>query len=105
VANNSRFLILPWVQSRLLASHLLAQGVRQLRADWPARHGQPLWLVESFVECARFGGTCYQSANWWKAGQTEGRTRNDRWHQGGAPLKDIYLWPVVGDFRQRFCAL
>lgn len=105
LANNSRFLILPWAQTRHLASHLLAQGVRQLRLDWPAHHGQGLWLVESFVERERFEGTSYRAANWLKVGQTQGRTRNDRWHQRQAPIKDIYLWPVVPDFRRRCCAL
>jgi len=62
-------------------------------------------LVESFVEQERFEGTCYRAANWLKIGQTQGRTRNDRWHQGQAPIKDIYLWPVVRDFRRRCCAL
>jgi hypothetical protein len=105
LANNSRFLILPWAQTRHLASHVLAQGMRQLRADWPAQHGRALWLVESFVEQERFAGTCYQAANWLKVGQTQGRTRNDRWHRGQAPRKDIYLWPAVADFQQRCCAL
>jgi hypothetical protein len=103
LANNSRFLILPWAQTRHLASHLLAQGVRQLRVDWPAQHGQALWLVESFVEQERFEGTCYRAANWLKVGQTQGRTRNDRWHQAQASIKDIYLYPVVRDFR-RWCS-
>lgn len=105
LANNSRFLILPWAQSPHLGSHLLAQGVRQLSVDWRAQHGAALWLVESFVEQERFEGTCYRAANWLKVGQTQGRTRNDRWHQGQAPIKDIYLWPVARDFRQRCCAL
>jgi hypothetical protein len=105
LANNSRFLILPWAQTRHLASHLLAQGVRQLRLDWPTHYGQALWLVESFVEQERFEGTCYRAANWLQVGQTQGRTRNDRWHQGQAPIKDIYLWPVVPDCQRRCGAL
>lgn len=105
LANNSRFLILPWVQTRHLASHLLAQAVRHLRIDWPLQHGQVLWLVESFVERERFEGTCYRAANWLEVGQTQGRTRNDRWHQEQAPVKDIYLWPVLRDVPQRCCAL
>jgi len=105
VANNSRFLILPWVQTRHLASHLLAHGVRHLRADWVVQHGQPLWLVETFVERERFDGTCYQAANWLKVGQTQGRTRNDRWHREQAPVKDIYLWPVIARLSQHCCAL
>jgi Domain of unknown function (DUF4338) len=105
IANNSRFLILPGAQACHLASHVLAQGVRHLCADWPLQHGRALWLVESFVERERFAGTCYQAANWLKVGQTQGRTRNDRWHRGQAPVKDIYLWPAKTDVPQRCCAL
>ena len=105
LANNSRFLILPWVQTRHLASHLLAQGMRHLRADWPTQHGRDLWLVESFVQTERFEGTCYRAANWLNVGQTRGRTRNDRWHRRRVPVKEVYLWPVVADFRQRCCGL
>lgn len=104
LANNSRFLILPWIQTPHLASHLLAQAVRRLRLDWPARHGLPLWLVETFVETERFSGVCYRAANWIKVGQTQGRTRNDRQHLRQAPRKDVYLLPLVADFQQRLCA-
>ena len=104
LANNSRFLILPWVQTPHLASHLLAQGVRRLRVDWRLRHGVPLWLVETFVETERFLGTCYRAANWMKVGQTLGRTRNDRQHARQAPRKEVYLLPLTAQFRQRLCA-
>jgi hypothetical protein len=105
LANNSRFLILPWVQVPGLASHLLAGAVRQLRADWLAQTGRPLWLVETFVERERFAGTCYRAANWLMVGQTRGRTRNDRRHRLEAPIKEVYLLPVVRDWRARLCAL
>jgi len=105
LANNTRFLILPGVQTPHLASHLLARAVRQVRPDWLRQHGQPLWLVETFVESARFAGTCYRAANWLKVGQTQGRTRNDRHHRLRAPIKDVYLLPVVPQARQRLCAL
>jgi uncharacterized protein DUF4338 len=104
VANNSRFLILPWVQIPHLASHLLGQAVRRLRVDWLNHHGLGLWLVETFVQSDRFAGTCYQAANWLRVGQTQGRTRNDRWRLRQDPRKEIYVWPAVKDFRQRFCA-
>jgi len=104
LANNCRFLILPWIQTPHLASHLLAQAVRRLRVDWLARHGRPLWLVETFVESERFSGTCYRAANWIKVGQTQGRTRNDRQHVRQVPRKAVYLLPLVGDFRERLCA-
>jgi hypothetical protein len=105
LANNSRFLILPGVQTPHLASHLLAGAVRRLRADWRAQHGQALLLVETFVERERFAGTCYRAANWRRVGQTQGRTRNDRQHQIQAPVKDVYLLALVSDFRPRLCAL
>ncbi len=105
LANNSRFLILPGVQTPHLASHLLAGAVRQLRADWLAQHGRALWLVETFVEQERFAGTCYRAANWLKVGQTLGRTRNDRQHRIAAPIKDVYLLALVPDWRRRLCVL
>lgn len=104
LANNSRFLILPWIQTPHLASHVLAQAVRRLRRDWPARQGVPLWLVETFVETERFTGVCYRAANWIPVGQTQGRTRNDRQHRLQAPRKEVYLLPLAPRFRERLCA-
>ncbi len=104
LANNSRFLILPWIHTPHLASHLLAQAVGRLRVDWLARHGLPLLLVETFVETERFSGVCYRAANWIKVGQTQGRTRNDRQHARKAPRKDVYLRPLSSRFRERLCA-
>lgn len=101
LANNSRFLIL--LPTPHLASHLLAGAVRRLRTDWPAHYGQALWLVETFVERERFGGTCYRAANWRCVGQTQGRTRNDREHRISSPIKDVYLLGLVPDFRRRLC--
>ena len=104
LANNSRFLILPWIQTPHLASCILALAVRHLRADWLARRGSPLWLVETFVETERFSGACYRAANWRRAGRTTGRTRNDREHRREVPRKDVYLLPLTPHFRQRLCA-
>ncbi len=95
LANNSRFLILPWRRTPHLASCVLALAIKHLRRDWPARHGVPLWLVETFVETARFSGACYRAANWRRVGQTTGRTRNDRAHSRQTPRKDVYLLPLV----------
>jgi hypothetical protein len=105
LANNSRFLIVPWVKVPGLASHLLAGAVRHLRADWPAQTGHALWLLETYVEQARFVGTCYRAANWLRVGQTRGRTRNDRRHEIQAPIKEVYLLPVVPDWQGRLHAL
>jgi len=72
VANNQRFLILPGVFIKNLASKILALNVRRLAADWQAVFGHPLFLAETFVDPARFAGTCYRAAGWSLLGQTRG---------------------------------
>ena len=64
VVNNARFLILPWVQSRNLASMILAVMARVLPEHWQEAYGYRPLLLETFVEIARFKGTCYKAANW-----------------------------------------
>jgi hypothetical protein len=102
IANNTRFLLLPWVRVKSLASHVLGRIARRLSDDWQAKYGHPVYLLETFVQCDRFRGTAYQAANWVRVGQTKGRTRQDRpdgtWHQ--AAIKDVYLYPLHRRFRQ-----
>jgi hypothetical protein len=90
VANNMRFLILPWVRVPHLASHVLGLAARQLNALWQAKYGHPIHLLETFVERERFRGTAYRAANWIKVGGTKGRSRNDRERSLQVPVKDIY---------------
>ena len=71
--NNARFLILPWVQVRNLASTVLARSSRRLPDDWLARYGYRPLLLETFVQSDRFAGTSYRAANWTHVGQTQGR--------------------------------
>jgi len=99
IANNQRYLILPWVRVPHLASHLLAVTRRRVSADWQVKYGHPILLLETFVEQPRFTGTCYQADNWIRVGQTTGRTRN---HRRGAPTvarKAIWLYPLHRGFR------
>jgi len=103
IANNSRFLILPWVRVPRLASHILAEIARRLAADWQGRYGHPIYLLETFVQQDRFAGTCYQAANWIHVGQTTGRTRQDRHNRVNAPFKEIHLYPLTGDVRRQLC--
>jgi hypothetical protein len=103
VANNTRFLILPWVKVPHLASHLLAAILKRISADWQQKYGHPLHLVETFVERDRFRGTCYQAANWKLVGQTTGRSRQDRYSSMIVPVKDIYLYPLTSRFRESLC--
>lgn len=101
LANNTRYLILPWVKVTGLASHLLSQVARRLSQDWQHKYGHPIYLLESFVERGRFRGTCYRAAHWRCVGQTQGRGR-----QGANPMKrtepakDIYLYPLTRHFRR-----
>jgi hypothetical protein len=104
IANNSRFLILPHVRVPHLASHILGLMLRRLRADWQRKYQLAPCLAESFVERERFSGVCYRAANWLLVGQTCGRSRHDRDHTVRVPTKDIYLYPLCADFRQRLCA-
>lgn len=101
VTNNTRFLILPSVRVPHLASWFLGQTLRRLSADWQRKYGHPILLVETFVERQRFTGTCYRAANWIHVGETKGRSRQDRHHDQQVPVKDVYLYPLRGDFRRR----
>ena len=99
VANNTRFLILPWVRVPHLASYLLAAVARRIAADWQIKYGHGLDWLESFVERGRFAGTCYRAANWVCVGQTRGRSRQDRDHTTSVPIKDVYLYRLRGGGR------
>ena len=101
IANNMRFLILPWVQVMHLASHLLGQVQRRVSADWQHKYGHRIELLESFVEIDRFNGTCYAAANWVRVGQTTGRSRNDRHTRLQVPIKSVWLHPLNRHFRRR----
>ncbi|MFQ5917621.1 MAG: DUF4338 domain-containing protein [Candidatus Binatia bacterium] len=99
IVNNARFLILPWVKSKNLASKILAMAARQLPTDWQARyHYQPV-LLETFVEKERFIGTCYKAANWVYAGETKGRGKLGPAGKQSVPIKDLWLYPLTRDFR------
>jgi len=104
VIDNARFLILPWIHSPNLASHLLARLARRLPQDWDRRYGYAPVLLETFVEKARFRGTCYRAANWIHVGQTQGRGKLDRYKRFAVPVKDVFLLPLRRDFRQRLRA-
>ncbi len=106
IANNQRFLILPWVRVDRLASHILGQVARRISQDWQQRYGHGLCLLETFVRGDRFQGTCYRAANWVCVGQTTGRTRQNKRHRDNAvhaPVKDVYLYGLQADGRQRLC--
>ena len=104
MTNNTRYLILPWVKVINLASLILGACLRRLRADWHSRYGHDLCLVETFVDRSRFVGTCYQATNWVRIGRTKGRSRQDRYKRLKVSVKDLYVYPLTVDFKQRLCA-
>ena len=104
VVNNARFLILPWVQCKGLASKILSIACRQLPIDWQQRYGCKPVLLETFVETERHCGTSYKAANWINVGKTAGRSKKSRVHVQIIPIKDIWLYPLRQNFRTVPCA-
>jgi len=100
LTNHMRFLVLPWVRVPHLASHILGRVARRISSDWIEKYGHPIYLLETFVDRERFRGVCYRAANWRHVGETKGRSRNDRRKTLKVPIKDIYLYPLVRDFRK-----
>ncbi len=94
VTNNTRFLILPWVKVRHLASKILAMNLRRLAADWEQAWNHPVHLAETFVDTSRYRGTCYRAANWIHLGQTAGRSKQFNQYVRGATKKSLYVYPL-----------
>jgi hypothetical protein len=101
IVNNSRFLIMPWVRVRCLASKILGQCARQLPLDWERLYGYRPLMLESFVDSSRFQGTCYRAANWVLLGETKGRGRMDRFHTEEDGAKLVYVYPLCTDALKR----
>jgi hypothetical protein len=87
---NSRFLIVPTVVVKNLASHALGLLARRLVADWRRHYGIAPWLMETYVEATR-SGTVYRAANWIEVGLTKGRGRQDGAHRAVVPPKRVFL--------------
>jgi len=100
LVNNDRFLILPWVRVKYLASFVLGRMSRRLAQDWQRVYRQSIVMAETFVDAERFAGTCYRAANWLCVGPSQGRGRNDRNHQGGESTKSVWCYPLRRDFRR-----
>jgi hypothetical protein len=101
VVNNTRFLILPWISVKCLASKILALNAKRISDDWLKTYNYPLYLLETFIEKDRFKGTCYKAANWICTGQTKGTAKKGRDHLFHGKIKDIYLYPLRKDFRKK----
>jgi hypothetical protein len=104
IANNVRFLVMPWVRVKHLASKILAMSLRRLSRDWSAAHGHPVHLAETFVDTSRFTGACYRAANWKLLGETAGRPkRGNQFLRGGTP-KAVFVYELHRHARRQLCA-
>ncbi len=101
IVNNIRFLILPWVRIKYLASHLLGLSAKRIPQDWLRRYGDSVYLLETFVEKDRFKGTCYRASNWIYIGSTKGSAKRGSSHYYHGNIKDIYVYPLYKDFRDK----
>lgn len=100
IVNNARFLILPWVRSKNLASRILSIIAKRIAADWHERYCYEPVLLETFVEKKRFTGTCYKASNWMCVGDTKGRGKLDVHNECKLPVKSIWLYPLRKDFKR-----
>jgi Druantia protein DruA len=103
LAYNTRFLILPWVRVPHLASYLLARTARRISADWQSLYHHPIHLLETFIDPERFRATCYRAANWIRVGKTTGRGKDDQTNRANRSLKELWLYPLLGEFRGKLC--
>ena len=101
LAYNPRFLIVPWVTVPHLASHVLGRMAAILSHEWQRIYGHPIYFVETFVDPARFRGTCYRAANWIVLGRTTGRGHNAPTKRPTRPIKEVLGYPLTPDFRAR----
>jgi len=100
IANNSRFLILPWVTVPHLASHILSRTIRRLTIDWQQQFDQTLLFLETFVDPRHFKGTSYKAANWTFLGHTYGVTKQGQGYRYHGIIKEVYLYVLNPDFKK-----
>jgi len=101
IGYNSRYLILPWVHVRYLASHLLGKMAKVLPVDWQSVYSHPLYYLETFIDADRgFTGSCYRAANWIEIGRTTGRGKNDQTKKVNRSLKTVLGYPLSKSFRE-----
>jgi len=100
VLNNYRYLILPWVQVKNLASHIIALSIKQLKKDWPLLYGVEPYILETFVDFDQYKGTCYRASNWHYVGKTSGFAKVGATYQYHGNKKGVFLYPLKKNFKQ-----
>ena len=100
VAYNTRFLILPWIRVPHLASHILGRVANSLSRDWDRMYGHPIYFAETFIDPARFRGTCYRAANWRFLGMTTGRGKASTSKRPNRSIKEVLGYALTPRFRE-----
>jgi len=97
LANNSRFVIMPDVRVRNLATWLLGAVTRRISDDWQTAYNHPILALETFVDESRHHGSCYKAANWTRVGDL--KIKKGQKALIGSTL-GVYLLPLVEDLEQ-----
>jgi hypothetical protein len=100
ICYNTRFLILPWINIKYLASHILSRIAKIICHDWQKIYNHPVYYIETFVDKTRFFGTCYRAAGWIYIGDTKGLGKDSRDKIPNRSIKAIYGYPLTKDFRK-----
>jgi len=103
VVNNVRFLIVPWIKERHLASRVLGANLRRLGRDWQSNYGHRVLLAETFVDTSRFAGTCYRASNWRYLGQTQGWSKSGSTYRFHGQPKSVWVYPLHRNFKRLLC--
>lgn len=103
IAYQGRYLILPWVKVKFLASHLLSRMANMLQKDWERIYSHPIYFIETFIDIERFWGTAYRAANWIYLGKTTGRGKNDQTNKVNRSIKAVFGYPLSKNFRRQLC--
>jgi len=100
VLNNNRFLILPWVHIKNLASHIISLSIGHLKQDWPKIYQKVPYLIETFVDIEKYNGTCYRASNWRYIGETSGYGKIGITYQYHGKRKGVFLYTIRKNFKQ-----
>lgn len=102
VINSNRFLILPWIKIKNLASYVLSASIKQVRMDWQKQYEVEPYMAETFVDRQLYRGTCYKAASWTYLGITQGYGRQGNTFVYHGQPKDIYVKIMNRRFASEF---
>ena len=100
VLNNNRFLILPWVNIKNLASYILALAIRRLKWDWFQMYNKEPYVIETFVDKEKYRGTCYRAANWTYLGESGGYEKLGKTYVYHGNKKDVYVYVIEKNYQK-----